>query len=58
MLVASLVQPQMTPALLDGVIILYNGELMSEMAHIDLSGILTPGMISGEVYAPMKKKRH
>jgi hypothetical protein len=56
-LVANLVQPQMNPALLDGAIVLYNGELISEMDHIDLSGILTPGMISGEVYAAMKKQR-
>jgi len=42
MLGATFIQPQLDSPLLDGLIILYNGEPLPELDHINLSGILTP----------------
>jgi hypothetical protein len=35
-------QPHLEPPLLDGLVLLYNGQMLSELDHINLSGILTP----------------
>ena len=45
MLVATFTQPQLAVSLVDGLIILYNGKLLSEMDHINLSGIQTPSSV-------------
>ena len=45
MLVATLMQPHLSPPLLDGLILLYNGEILPELDHINLSGILVPRSI-------------
>ncbi len=42
MLGATFMQPQLDAPLLDGLIMLYNGEPLPELDHINLSGILTP----------------
>jgi hypothetical protein len=42
MLAGTLMQPQLSPPLLDGLVILYNGEILPELDHINLMGILTP----------------
>jgi hypothetical protein len=42
MLVATFMQPHLNPPLLDGLILLYNGEILPELDHIDLTGILIP----------------
>jgi hypothetical protein len=42
MLTATFMQPHLEFPLLDGLIILYNGELLEELDHINLSGILIP----------------
>jgi hypothetical protein len=42
MLGATFIQPELDSPLLDGLIILYNGEPLPELDHINLSGILTP----------------
>lgn len=36
------IQPHLEHPLLDGFILLYNGKILPELDHIDLSGILTP----------------
>ena len=45
MIVSTFIQPHLEPPLLDGLIILYNGKLLSELDHINLSGILTPRLV-------------
>ena len=45
MLGATFIQPHLNPPLLDGLVLLYNGEMLSELDHINLSGILTPRMV-------------
>jgi hypothetical protein len=42
MLGATFMQPHLEPPLTDGLMLLYNGEPLSELDHINLSGILTP----------------
>ena len=42
MLGATFMQPHLESPLLDGLIILYNGELLPELDHINLSGVLIP----------------
>ena len=42
MLAATFMQPHLNPPLLDGLILLYNGEMLPELDHIDLTGILIP----------------
>jgi hypothetical protein len=45
MIGATLIQPQLNPPLIDGLILLYNGEALPELDHINLSGILTPRLV-------------
>ena len=45
MLAAIFMQPHLSPPLLDGLVLLYNGEILPELDHIDLSGILIPKAI-------------
>lgn len=40
---ASFLQPHLNPPLLDGLILLYNGEILPKLDHIDLTGLLVPG---------------
>jgi hypothetical protein len=42
MLTATLFQPQLTPPLVDGLILLYNGDAFPEIDHVNLRGIVTP----------------
>jgi hypothetical protein len=39
---ASFLQPHLNPPLLDGLILLYNGEILPKLDHIDLTGLLVP----------------
>lgn len=55
-LLANFLQPQLDPPLLDGVVFLYNGEPMQEMAHLDLQGILTPNDIDPRVESLMRRQ--
>ncbi len=45
MLAATFMQAHLNPPLLDGLIILYNGKILSGLDHINLEGILTPRMV-------------
>lgn len=45
MLGATFMQPHLDPPLLDGLILQYNGEMLQELDHINLSGILTPRLV-------------
>ena len=45
MLAATFMQPHLYPPLLDGLVLLYNGEILPELDHINLSGILIPRVI-------------
>ena len=45
MLAATFMQPHLNPPLLDGLIILYNGKILSGLDHINLEGILIPRMV-------------
>ncbi len=42
MLAGTLMQPHLSPPLLDGLVLLYNGKILPELDHINLMGILTP----------------
>lgn len=42
MLVATFMQPHLSPPLVDGLVILYNGKILPELDHISLTGILIP----------------
>jgi len=42
MLAATFVQPHLSPPLLDGLVLLYNGKILPELDHISLTGIVTP----------------
>ena len=42
MLAATFMQPHLSPPLLDGLVLLYNGKILPELDHINLTGILTP----------------
>jgi len=42
MLAATFTQPHLSPPLLDGLVLLYNGKLLPELDHISLAGILIP----------------
>jgi len=44
MLGATFLQPQLDPPLIDGLVLFYNGEILPELDHINLAGILTPPM--------------
>ena len=45
MLAATFLQPQLDPPLVDGLILLYNGEAFPETVHVNLRGIVTPQAI-------------
>jgi len=45
MLAATFLQPQLDPPLVDGLILLYNGEEFPETDHVNLRGIVTPQAI-------------
>jgi hypothetical protein len=45
MLAATFMQPHLNPPLLDGLVLLYNGEMLPELDHINLSGVLIPRAI-------------
>jgi len=49
MLAATFLQPQRDPPLVDGLILLYNGEEFPETDHVNLRGIVTPQAIRGVV---------
>jgi len=55
MLVATFMQPHLNPPLLDGLIILYNGKILSGLDHINLEGILTPRMVQHVVKRAIKR---
>ena len=55
LLVATFTQPHLTPPLVSGLILLYNGEFLPEMDHIDLSGILIPKSIESRVHQTLHK---
>ena len=42
---ATLMQPHLEQPLVDGLMLLYNGESLPELDHINLSGILTPRLV-------------
>jgi hypothetical protein len=41
-LAATFMQPHLSPPLLDGLVLLYNGKILPELDHISLTGILIP----------------
>jgi hypothetical protein len=44
-LAATFMQPHLDSSLLDGLVLLYNGEMLPELDHINLRGILTPRLV-------------
>lgn len=50
MLAATFTQPHLVPPLLDGLVLLYNGEMLSELDHINLAGVLTPRLVQRVAY--------
>lgn len=44
-LAATFMQPHLDPPLIDGLVLLYNGEMLPELDHINLQGILTPRLV-------------
>ena len=42
MLAATFMQPHLSPPLVDGLVLLYNGKILPELDHISVTGILTP----------------
>lgn len=44
-LAATFMQPHLDPPLIDGLVLLYNGEMLPELDHINLRGILTPRLV-------------
>jgi len=45
MIAATFMQPHLNPPLLDGLIFLYNGEMLPELDHINVEGILIPRLV-------------
>ena len=45
MLAATFLQPHLDPPLVDGLILLYNGEEFPTIDHVNLRGIVTPQAI-------------
>jgi hypothetical protein len=45
MLAATFMQPHLSPPLVDGLVLLYNGKILPELDHISLTGILIPGPV-------------
>ncbi|MBD3317900.1 MAG: hypothetical protein GF344_19110 [Chitinivibrionales bacterium] len=54
-LTANFFQPQLRKPLLAGAVFLYNGDTMTELAHLDLSGIQTPKGIDPRVEMLMRR---
>ena len=50
MLAATFTQPHLAPPLLDGLVLLYNGKMLSELDHINIEGILTPRLVQRVAY--------
>jgi hypothetical protein len=38
-------QPHLNPPLVDGLVFLYNGEMLPELDHINVEGILIPRLV-------------
>ena len=49
LLTATFMQPQQEPPLLDGLVLLYNGEAFPEIDHVNFRGIVTPDSIRAVV---------
>jgi hypothetical protein len=47
MLGATLMQPHLNPPLVDGLVFLYNGEMLPELDHMNVEGILIPRLVQG-----------
>ncbi|MFO8165912.1 MAG: hypothetical protein R6T98_15430 [Desulfatiglandales bacterium] len=47
MIGTTLMQPHLNPPLVDGLVFLYNGEMLSELDHSNVEGILTPRLVQG-----------
>jgi len=45
MIGATFMQPHLNPPLLDGLVFLYNGEMLPELDHINVEGILIPRLV-------------
>jgi hypothetical protein len=45
MISATFMQPHLNPPLLDGLVFLYNGEMLPELDHINVEGILIPRLV-------------
>jgi len=45
MIGATFMQPHLNPPLLDGLALLYNGEMLPELDHINVEGILIPRLV-------------
>lgn len=49
MIGATFMQPHLSPPLLDGLVVLYNGEILPQLDHINLEGILVPRTVEHAV---------
>jgi hypothetical protein len=47
MLGATLMQPHLVPPLMDGLVFLYNGEMLPELDHSNVEGILISRLVQG-----------
>jgi hypothetical protein len=45
MIAATFMQPHLSPPLVDGLVLLYNGKILPELDHINIKGILTPRLV-------------
>jgi len=45
MIGATFIQPHLNPPLLDGLVLLYKGEMLPELDHINVEGILIPRLV-------------
>ena len=45
MIAATFMQPHLSPPLVDGLVLLYNGKILPELDHINVKGILTPRLV-------------
>jgi hypothetical protein len=57
MLAATFMQPHLSPPLLDGLVLLYNGEMLPELDHINISGILIPRLVQHEVNRAIREAK-
>jgi hypothetical protein len=57
MLAANFTQPQLDIPILDGLIILYNGRILTDMDHIRIDRIIVPGDIRQAVLSSFNKKK-